>query len=468
MSMPIRIAIALHPVAWREKHAEAVLGTLMDVADDRGGRVPAGETLTLGLRGLWLRARGSWTFWGGLLIVTIMVARALTSNFFELDASLTSRFMSLNESIGNVLVVLGLLGSWAGARARLDRIDGVGARLHRFVADVWPMLAFTAVGYVAALVILWVRIGDAWLVWPALLVVLAHALFALAAIAIGEMFGAVLPRVLAIFAGPAAIVIGGLLLFTARTPLVGETGKYYQGVAYEFDAQPFVLLIVSAIALIVLGASTLAVRAMWLRTVPVVALVGLMVAVTVQPYAGAARPEAAMVERPHSELVCSSDEPVICLWPEQEAAFGDTLRAEMADAYATALQLGLPVESAGPRSVAKYAMTNIPNQTDAYTANELGLGMSGLRSDSLLPFYATAIPSNFFDESFTGEREDLALMYAVSKLLGLGPDRAWPTAVDPYSGDRLFDPSVVPDDASARQLVDRWLAAGVDGVKSPN
>jgi len=439
----------------------------MDVADSRGGRVPLAETLPLGFRGLWLRARGSVTFWAGLVVIAVLISSAIVAYRFELDGSLTALLLTLNAGIGYVLPVLALAAGWAGARARVDRLVGIVPRLRRMAADSWPLLAFTGVGYLAALTILLVQQGVPWSVFPGVLVLIGQFAMILAAIAAGQALGAVLPRVLVIFAAPAAIVTVTALMFAWLTTWNVAPWSFYQGIAYVVDTGPFVRI--AAITAVIVAASVLVVciRPLWGRALPVLALVGITI-IGIQPLPYVEGPHV-FAERSHSELVCSDVEPVICLWPEQEAAFGDSLRAEMADAYAAASALGLPVDNPASRSVAQYAMTAIPFRADDdwEDLGNMGLGTVGIGPDDLLGFYAYTFPSCCWEQPTSGDGDYMAVAYSVSILIGVPSTKAWPAMVDPYSGERQFDPSEIPDEAAARALVERWLSEGVDGVRKP-
>jgi len=469
LSLALRAAIALHPAAWREKHADAVLGTLMDVADERGGRVPVGETLNLAVRGFWLRVRGSVTFWACLLIVIAMVVGSLARDVYESDGSLAAHLLKLSPALSVVALILGTLGGWTGARARIADIAGVRARLRRLAADSVPPLVVTAVACLVAFVIVCLRFGLPWVAWPAGVVLASQAALVVASLAIGELLGAALPRVLVIFVAPATVAI--LLLTLAW-------GSAYQGLAYVFDASPFVrsLAVVGVLVAVTVGSA--AVRTLWMRALPAVALVAVC-AFLVLALPTMAQSYSEPIERSRSELVCSTDEPVVCLWPEQDAAFGDSLRAELSTAYARGRELGLPVDDAAPSSVARFAMTGIPAPVcnadiddcrfAEYDDLEWGLGVSGLRPDEIVSLYALSIAGGFWQAPASGEGvgDMPALQFAIAIVLGVHRDEAWPAKPDPYTGQRQYDPAGVPDEAAALALVQRWIAEGLNGVRAP-
>lgn len=469
MSRMLDAAIAAHPLAWREKYADVVRGTLMDVADDRGGRVPVPETVTLALGGLWMRARGSVAFWGGLVVLVTFVWHGATTLPSGDDGSLTSRALLLNSALGQAAVVLGLISGWGGARARASRIMGVGPRLRRLARESWPLLAVVAVAYLAAFVILGVRVGFPWPAWPAPLVVIGQLAFVLAAIAIGELVGAILPRVLAIFAAPAAVVALEVLLFATPTTWVLAPWGFYSGIAYVTDDGPFFRGYAVAAVIVVAAVIAVSLRWAWLRILPLGALVAAaVVGVTAdeRPYIEPALPEA----RPQSELVCSGEEPVVCLWPEQESAFGASYRETMSTAYAIGAAAGLPVDDDAPRSVARFGLTGLPvaEGSSGEKPSDMGLGISGLSPDQALNYYALSMTADYWIRPLDGDGESTALVHSIAVVLGVPVDKTWPAMVDPYTGMRQLDPAETPNEAEARALVERWLSGGVDGVRPPS
>lgn len=468
MSGLLDAAIAIHPREWRERYGAEVRGILLDVADERGGRVPLTETVPLGLRGLWMRARASVIFWAGLVVVGIFVVSGITADIYYVDGSLTDLMLLLNGAVGFALAVIALASGWVGARARTDRVVGIGSRLRRLTSDSWPLLAFVAGGHGAAIVLLVLRAGAPWFTSLGVMVIVGQAAMVLTAVAVGQLLGAVLPRVLVIFVAPAAIATVTLLLFAWTTPWNVAPWGLYAGLAFVIDTAPVVRVLAVAAAVVAGAILAVAVRAPWLRALPFFALLAVGVVVSTLPTEQS--DAAPFVERPQSQLVCSAVEPVICLWPEQEAAFGASLRAQMTEGYATAVALGLPVDSAGPRSVLQFGMTAIPAAEDADWEDmaNMGLGTTGVGPGDLLGFYAYSIPSCCWQEPTSGEGDYQAVAYAVSILLGLSPEEAWPAMIDPYTGHQQFDPSSIPDEAAARVLVERWLSEGVNGASAPS
>jgi hypothetical protein len=467
VSLALRAAIAAHPPAWREKNASAVIGTLMDVADERGGRVPLGETLNLALRGLWLRFRGSVSFWGSLVILVLMVASALSHGLYESDGSLTTRLLMVSRGLAPALLVLAVIGGWNGARARVAKLGGTRARMRRLASDsLFPVLV-TAAAYLIAFAIVCLRLGAPWVAWPAGLVLAAHLASALAAIAIGDLLGATLPRVVVIFVAPLAVLS---LAWWAGPAWGGQVS-----LAYVIDIGGFVRTYALAGALVAMAFIAALVRSPWLRAVPGIALVAVCtLSVAAIPTTGLGGPP--LQERSRAELVCSDARPVVCLWPEQDAAFGESLRGDLSAAYERGIELGLPMDDPAPSSAARYGMTGIPapehqgslDMSDVSTlAPEFGLGVGGLRPEDIVAMYAFSVPFSFGEES-QGESEVPALQFAIAILLGVERDKAWPAVADPYTGQPGWDATAIPDEAAARALVDRWLTTGLDGVRSPN
>ena len=469
MSGLLDAAIAAHPRAWREKYGDVVRGTLMDVADDRGGRVPVSETLPLVLRGLWMRARGSVALWGGLAIIAIMVGNGLTVYPGDGDGSLTARLLLLNQGLTQAAGVLALVSGWGAARARAAHIDGVGRRLARLARESWPLLAVSMAGWLLSFVILAVRMGLPWPAWPAPLLLLWQAAIVLVGIAVGELVGAVLPRVLVIFAAPAAAIALGLLLLASPTTWLIAPWGLYSGVAYVTDPEPFLRGYVIAGVIVAVAVLVVAIPWVWLRILPVGALVAVaMLGATADEgaYVEPAMPEA----RPRSELVCSTQAPVVCLWPEQEAAFGASYRQTMAAAYAAGIDAGLPVDDDAPRSVARYGLTGLPLPEGSYgeTPSDMGLGISGLSPDQALNLYALAMVGDYWIAPLDGDGESMELIHSIAVVLGVPVEQTWQAMVDPYTGVRLLEPADLPDEAAAREIVDRWVRDGVDGVRAPS
>ena len=465
MSGMLRVAIALHPAAWRARFGDEVAGTMQDIADDRGGRVPLGESVPLAFRGLWMRVRRSVTFWAGLVVIAFLVVDASVSDIFAADGSLTSLLLSLNVGLWWSLPVIAVASGWVGARARAETIRGVRARLRRLLADSWPLLSFAMVGYLAAVVILVVRAEFAWLSSPVQFVVIGHLAMVLIAIAVGQAFGAVLPRVVVIFVAPIMTVTVLMLLLGWSNPWNAQPWDFYNGLAFEVDTDPAVRFVVIAAAIGVIAVAIVSIRSPWARAIPLLAVIGVGALVANQPYTAQ---EIVAVERPLSELVCSTTEPVVCLWPEQEAAFGDSVRADMAKVHARAESLGLPVDNPGVRNVAQFTMTGVPlpdgQEHDETTG---GYDITGLSPRYFAAWYAMSIPSPYFEIPKNGEGEMRDAQHSVSLLLGIPAEESIVAMVDPYTGQRSFDPSRVPDATAAQRVVDDWFAGELDGVRSP-
>ena len=439
----------------------------MDVADERGGRVPVSETFPLALRGLWMRARGSVAFWGGLVVIVMQVWVAATSELFTVEDSTTSYVRQLDQGLYGAVIVLGLLAGWAGSRARIARLT-TRARLQRFASDSWPLIAATSCGYLIALVVLVVRFGVPWPAWPTPVVVASQALLVLTAIAIGGMLGAVLPRVLVIFVAPAAV--GAFVAYGLSGHGLGTVASFriYFGIAYVPDLASFARGAVLCGLIVALAIAVVAVRPLWLRALPVAALVtmGVIAATVDQSGYTATDP----VPRAESDLICSEAQPVVCLWPEQEAAFGAEYREQISTAYDRASEAGLPVDGIGPRSVTRFAMTGIASVEGISVDDmaELGFGYGLMvRRDQVLNAYASSMTDGLIVPATEGYGDAIALQHSIAVVLGVPVDQTWQVLADPYTGQRFLDPAEAPDEAESRVLVARWLAEGVDGVHAP-
>lgn len=469
MTALLDAALAAHPRAWREKYGEVVRGTLMDVADSRGGRVPVSETLPLLLRGLWMRARSSVAFWAGLVVIAIQAVAAIrVDGYYDVDGSLTSLLLKLNEGIAYSLPLLALASGWAAARARVLGLRSASARVRLLAADDFPLVVAAAIGYSLALAIVVAKISVPWFSSPGALVAVAQAGVVLAAIAIGEVVGAVLPRVLVIFAAPAGVIATGMLVFGWLTPWNAAPWSFYPGIAYEIDVRPVVRVAVGALVLVAAAVLVVALRLLWLRAVAV-----LVIAIVLVVGASGAPSSPAMAQpipRPASELICSDVEPVVCLWPEQEDAFGTQYRQRIGAMYATASELELPVDGAAPRSALRYGMTGISSieGISGEDPEEFGLGVSGVSSDQMVNLYAAALTWGAFEESSTGDGQMVELQHSLAVVLGVPFDQTWMVTPDPYTGQRFLDPADAPNEAESRALVERWLTQGLVGVRAPS
>ena len=467
MSRALDAAIALHPKDWRERYAQEVRGTLEDVAEANGGRVPIPEILSLGARGLWLRVRGSFAFWGGLVIIAVMVWHGATVDpYYVIDGSLTGLLSAMRIGLGLALPVIALVAGWSSARARVEQIPGVRSRLRRVAVDSAPLLGAVTLGYALALLVMIARFEMPWATPIGLLVLAAQLAMVLIALAVGHAAGAVLPRVLVVFVAPAAVTVITLLMTAWSTPwFIGWLD--YPGLPYKPVVQPYLSVLAYAAVLVAVALLVIALRSVWLRAVTALIVVAVIAIGTVAGPAPVLNPE--LAERPRSELVCSTSEPVVCLWPEQDAAFGDSLRADLTAAHERAVELGLPVDDATPRNVAQYTMTSIPVPPgEELDTSTMGFGVSGVRPENLVELYARSIPATFWVASDSDGSELLALMYATTLLLGVPADEVLFVQPDPYTGQQLFDPAAVPDEAAARALVKRWLREGVEGVRAPS
>jgi len=465
MSGMLRVAIALHPAAWRARFGDEVAGTMQDIADDRGGSVPLGESIPLAFRGLWMRVRRSVTFWAGLAVIAILVVDASTADHLAADGSLTSLLRRLDVGLWWCLPVIAVASGWAGARARAESLRGVRARLRRLLADSWPLIASVVIGYGLAVVILVARTEFAWLSFPVQFVVIGHFAMVLIALAVGQAFGAVLPRVVVIFVAPIMTVTVLMLLLGWQNPWNVQPSNFYNGLAFEVDTDPAVQFVLIAAAIGVIAVAIVSIRSPWARAIPLLAVIGVGAFVANQPFTPQ---EIVAVERPLSELVCSTTEPVVCLWPEQEAAFGDSVRADMAKVHSRAVSLGLPVDNPGVRNVAQFTLTGVP-LPDGLEHDETTVGYDtfGISPRDFAAWYAMTIPFQYWEIPKNGEGEMREAQHAVSLLLGIPAEDSIVAMVDPYTGQRSFDPSRVPDATAAQGVVDDWFAGELDGVRSP-
>ena len=201
-----RIALALHPAAWRATHELEVMSTLLDLADDNAGRIPSAEIALLAWQGAVMRARGSVAFWGGILALALMLW-AQSRVFYGF---VTEPYWNevLTSSAGGFLIVLpiaGTLAAWSTATAHSAR-----ERLRRTA----PILLVTIAAYVVTVIVVISASG-----WPASTILnpaipAVVVAFAATAVGVGVIAGAVLPRV---WASAAALLLLGTWYLGAWT-----------------------------------------------------------------------------------------------------------------------------------------------------------------------------------------------------------------------------------------------------------
>ena len=452
-----RIAMSLHPASWRETHEDEVMATLLDLADDNGGRVPAGELVALAGRGAWLRIRSSVAFWGGILVLALMIwAQSRQFSGFVTEPSWNA---VLSTSAGGFLVVLpiaGTLAAWstataASARERLRRALSI-------VATVLVGYAVTVIGIISA---------SGWPASPHLdpAIPAAVVAFAVTAVSVGVIAGTLANRRIATVA--TLVVLGTWYLGVWTNydiALRNLTGTNIllapAGIDRDIPPQALVSVVLTALVVVAVAAIVAMTASRRGRVATVLAATLAGVVVLVATVSGPTRDEAMSVPRDTAELVCAGAQPSVCLWPEEEALNGAFQRPLIAEAAATAESVGVPV----PAVLA--------------SGSDLGSLGSGTRTDSdrILNATAAALVLPWRDDAGSAN-DHLAVTYALALLFGADSVAVQP-GMSVVSRTTFVEHRLTPDEVQdelgvhstteARELVAAWLAGELTGLRAPS
>jgi len=451
-----RVAIALHPAAWRATHEDEAMSTLLDLADDNGGRIPAGEVTLLAAQGAWMRARTSVAFWGGTLFLALMLW-AQSQKFYGFLAEPNWNEV-LSSSMGGYLIVLpvaGTLVAWSTATA-----TGPLERLQRAV----PILVAVLAGYIVTVVGILIVSG-----WPAspyvdVAIPAAVVAFAATAVAVGVIAGTLVPRGIATVTTLVVLGIWYVGPWTnydiALRNLVG-TNILMSPAGIDRDIPPQALASVLLTAAVAVGVAAIVstIAPGRRRLIPVLGAVIAGTVVIVATVSGPLRVEAMSVARDPSQLVCAGSAPEVCLWPEEDALNGAMQRPLIAEAASTARSLGVPV----PAVLAS-----------GWDEGSLG---SGTRTDAdrILTNTAAALVLPWRDDA-GADNDHLAVTYSLALLFGADSVAALPgmsvmsTATyteHVLTPDEVQDRLGVHDIAEAKELVAAWLAGDLTGLRAP-
>lgn len=447
-----RLALALHPAAWRATHEHEVMSTLLDLADDNAGRVPSSEIALLAWQGAVMRARTSVAFWGGLVAVALM----LWAQSQQFSGFLADKYWNevLTASAGGFLVVLPLVGALAAFSAATATTGR--ARLRRAL----PILVGTLIAYLLTVMGVIAVSG-----WPASSIVnpaipAAIVAFAATAVGVGVIAGAVLSRW---WATGVTLVLLGTWYLGAWTnydiSLRNLTGTnillFPAGLDRDVSPEAVVSVLLTAVGVVAVATVVSATARRRARIVTVLSAVLAAIAVVVAMAASPTLTEAMSVPRDPAQLVCAGSQPSICLWPEQDAS----QRPLVADAVATAASLGVPVPAVLASGSTEGSLGSL-TRTDA---------------DSVLNSAAAALVLPWRDDA--GEADDaLAVTYALALLFGADSVAVLPgmSVVSPstYVEHRLTPDEVqsrlgVHDAVEARAVVEAWLAGELTGLRTP-
>jgi hypothetical protein len=474
-----RLALRLYPDSWREHYGAEVADTLLELRRRRpGDRL---EVLHLALRGLWLRARSSSAFWGGLLLVASTLWAATDGRTPFLEERYWPALLSLPAS--GAFLLLPLAASISALQGHRHRMRTASLRdpKRRVVTAAWaaaPVLAALAVGYALVLVLALLvsglpAAGDL----TALLVPVSLLALAAGAVSVGFVFGSLMPRAVA------APLVGVLLYawFRMPEPIGGSVLAWRQvtgvgltwcclwlDVVPNFHSQLIVILTGALLtgvagALIRMGPSR---RQVGTAVVAAVSVVAVLVAVTpLVPRLG----ERGEVQRDFADLQCEGKAPQICLWPEQQAEYADRVRPVITDAYRRGLAAGLPMRTA----VAPYIGSLGQGQKTGSPIDEVPMRLTDTDSDILTAYgssvYASeACPIPDANATTADLYREIGVQYAIAVLLGADETAVLPQMEHSaeerlpairYTPDEVRDLIGVHDQADARAAVERWLAS---------
>lgn len=483
LGWPARVALRLHPESWRERYADEVSGTLLDVADTHGGSLPAVEVWRLGLGGLWRRARGSIVFWAGIATIIAMAwVASLQPLYLPPEAWWTSVLMRAGSGLAAGIPAVAAIAAWRGGRSfRRGRMTP-HLRIRAALRDTWPVLVVFAIGY---LVLVAMRLGESG--WPVtasadLGIPVAHFAMAIGAIALGYALGSLLPWLLGVGVAPVAIALGLFLPLRGFEPLGGGGWQMATGISLLSQPQLTLYDAVNPVALIGVGVvATLqlafalvvvAVRPGWWRVLPAIASSALVLGLlTVVGPAVSALPGGAVVPRAESELVCAGEAPRMCLWPEQEAQSAPLVRTTIGAMYEQLTEFGV----AAPTTVTSangsafiYGWHNYEGaEAIAPTGATLLVWVGEPTVDRLRLQYIQGLvaPKWYYDNAALENISKVS--FALALMLGIDSDVALNTVDHPEWTEQLQDAFGIHSLAEAEALVARWVAGDVPGVPAP-
>ncbi|TFD49298.1 hypothetical protein E3T55_11605 [Cryobacterium frigoriphilum] len=471
-----RVAIRLFPQWWREQYGAEVVDTLLELRQRRNGNLL--DDFHLAARGLWLRARTSPSFWGGLVLLIVMLwTSGQGPNAFLVErywpAVLTAGGSSAPFALPLAAVIAALQGH-RHARRAAARVDA-RKRVSEAAWSMVPVLATLLLGYLVVVLLSLLTSGLPATGSPsALIVPLSFAGLALGAVAVGFALGAVLPPVV-------AVPVAGVLLYAWYSmPLDGAalawrnvTGAGLTQCCLWVDVVPHpqaqLIAIVSGVALTAITLLLVAARPSMQRSVSFagVAVSIMAILVAVAPSVSALG-QASQVGRDLTELRCEGTSPQVCLWPEQDAAFGPAIRPVLTQAFERGVAAGLPMRAA----VTPYVGGLSDGQRHESPINAVSMRLGDSDAAILASYgqavYASescAVPGAVDGPDFAGEQ---GVHYAIALLLGAEPAAALPRiehSVEERLPSIAYTPAEVRDligvhnIAEARTTVNNWLAS---------
>ena len=471
-----RLAIRLFPEWWREQYGTEIVDTLVELR--QRGSANLLEDVHLASRGIWLRARSSPAFWGGISLLIVMLwTSGQGPNVFLVErywpALLTAGGSSAPFALPVAAMIAALQGHRHGRRSAAHA--GPRKRVATAALSMAPVLATLLVGYLLVVLLSLLVSGLPAAGSPnALIVPLSCAGLAVAAVAIGVVLGNMMPRVV-------AVPLAGVLLYAWYwVPLDGTVPAWrnvagagltqsYLWIDVVPNPQAQLIAITSGAAITGISLLLLALRPGQLRLVSAAAAALSVVAVllVVAPSVPA-HGHAGQVGRDLADLQCAGTAPRVCLWPEQEAGFGTEIRPVVTSAFRRGVAAGLPMRSA----VTPYVGGLSDGQELGSPINEVSMRL-GDSDAAILASYGQAV---YASESCAtpdivdgvGFGRELGVHYAIALLLGAEPAAALPriehsveAGLTPtaYTPDEVRDLIGVHNRAEARSAVKSWLAS---------
>ena len=475
-----RFTLRLYPHWWRERYADEVIDTLLEMKRRRPHE--RGELLHLAMRGVWTRARTSAAFWGGLLILGVMLWAPMGSGgnpflaerYWPALLSLPTQAAALVLPLAAAIVAL---QAHANKRRIADMMDG-RRRLGTAAQSAAPVLATVIVGYLLVLAVALITSGLPAAFDPdALLVPLSFLALSLGALSIGFLFGSLMPPAIA------APLVAVLLYAWYRMPesVNGSVLAWRDVTGFGItqcclwldvvpDPRAQLIAIVGGAAVTWIAAALVVVRPGWRRAGASALTASLIVTTLVAaaplvPQLG----ERSVAQRPLAELKCEGTEPQICLWPEQRSEYRTEIHRVITDAYRRGLAAGLPMRA----TVTPYVNGLGEGQKSGSPINEVPLRLGDSDAEILTNYgqavYASeACPSEGDATSQAELYRRLGVQYAIALLLGSGEADALPVmdhsateglASTRYTRDEVRDLIGVHNTTEARTTVDQWLAS---------
>ncbi len=460
---PIRVALATYPARWREKYGDEVLSVLADVSQaTASGRLPAGEIVTLALRGLTVRARTSPVFWGGFGIAALFVWSANFGGFsFGASGAWNDLFISSGSGLTLALPLLAAFAAVRGHGLNRNPAPTASERLGQMVRVVLPLLATAATGWLAAFAVLLIRTGVPPLPNGTWQILLAQVSMACGTIAIGYAVGTIAHPILAV----PGLLAGVFCWFHTDTWPGNHALNWNNVTGFNLIAFPTglgttvvpqALLVVPLASALATGIAVAVVSFRFLRgrrfaasgAIAVVVIAGLVGSPALLHFVG----QHQTLVRSSTDLVCKGNSPEICLWPEEEKVAGSVARSTYTAEYQRGIAAGLVLptklssQAIGQRAVVMTAISPI------YWADSFNVAQSE-------EFYALAVTDTSSCETRASSRQLAIATYATALTLAVPKSYALPVVgYAPLNAKKRIAYLGINTMAQARNVALAWNA----------